>query len=201
MYGGSDWNPAPRTRRGRYPTSNEDRSDEEWFRGGLGNMVRMFGSDLPKDFERLARTVQGPIGDVRQRTEPFVYGFSYTQEPGKEPIFQEFGNVRPSYRGIGLEETEGRAPLVDIKDKGDHYEISAELPGVDKEDVTLDFYEDSFMVDTKGKKRFHGRWPLWHTVNIDTARASYKNGILEITVEKKEEWKHKESEGTNIAIE
>jgi HSP20 family protein len=200
MYGGSDWSPvpAPRTRKGRYPTSDIDRSDEEWFRGGLGNMVRMFGSDLPKEFEKLTRTVQGPKSDVRERVGPFVYGFSYTQEPGKEPIFQEFGNIRPSYRGI--EPIQGREPLADIRDKGDFYEISVELPGVNKDDITLDFYDDSFVVDTKGDMKFHGRSILWHEVNPDTAKASYRNGILNITVEKKEEWKHKAA-GTSVAIE
>ncbi len=199
MFGGSDWNPAPRTRKGRYPTADIDRSDEEWFRGGLGNMVRMFGSDLPKEFEKLTRTVQGPKSDVRERVGPFVYGFSYTQEPGKEPIFQEFGNIRPSYRGI--EPTQGREPLADIRDKGDFYEISVELPGVDKNDITLDFYDDSFVLDTKGNKRYHGRFVLWHEVDPDKVKASYKNGILEITVEKKEEWKHEALKGTSIAIE
>jgi HSP20 family protein len=199
MFGGSDWNPAPRTRRGRYPTSNIDRSDEEWFRGGLGNMVRMFGSDLPKEFDRLTKVVRGPMGDVRERVGPFVYGFSYTQEPGKEPIFQEFGNIRPSYRGI--EPIQGREPLIDAQDKGDFYKITVELPGVDKADIALDFYDDSFTVDTTGDKRYHGRYFFLHEVDHDKVKASYKNGILEISAEKKEEWKHKAEEGTSIAIE
>ncbi len=199
MYGGSEWGYNPRTRRGRYPTSRVDRSSEEWFRGGLGNMVRMFGSDLPEEFERLTRQVQGPTRDVRQRVGPFVYGFSYTQEPGKEPIFQEFGNIRPSYRGI--ESTKGREPMVDIRDKGDSYEISAELPGVNKNDITLEFYDDGFAIDTPKDKAFHGRYSLPHEVNPDTAKASCRNGILEINVEKKEEYKQKSREGTQIPIE
>jgi HSP20 family protein len=199
MYGGSDWNPAPRTRKGRYPTADIDRSDEEWFRGGLGNMVRMFGSDLPKEFEKLTRTVQGPKSDVRERVGPFVYGFSYTQEPGKKPIFQEFGNIRPSYRGI--EPSRGREPMVDIRDKEDIYDISVELPGVDKENISLGFYDDGFLVDTTGDRAFHGRYNLWHEVKPDTAKARCRNGILEITVEKKDEWKHKGDEGTSIPIE
>lgn len=199
MFGGSDWNPAPRTRKGRYPTSDIDRSDEEWFRGGLGNMVRMFGSDLPKEFEKLTRVVQGPKADVRERVGPFVYGFTYTQEAGREPVFQEFGNIRPSYRGI--EPIQGREPLADIQDKGDFYKISVELPGVNREDIALDFYDDSFVVDTKGDKMYHGRYILSHEVDPDKVKASYKNGILEITAEKKEEWKHKAAEGTNVAIE
>jgi HSP20 family protein len=199
MHSGSEWGLDPRTRKGRYPTSRVDKSDEEWFRGGLGNMVRMFGSDLPKEFERLGRKVQGPTGDVRKRVGPFVYGFSYTQEPGKEPIFQEFGNIRPSSRGI--EPSQGREPMVDIQDKGDTYEISAELPGVDKENISLGFYDDGFLVDTTGDRAFHGRYNLWHEVKPDTAKAHYRNGILEITVEKKDEWKHRGDEGTSIPIE
>ena len=56
-------------------------------------------------------------------------------------MFQEFGNIRPSYRGI--EPSLGRETLVDIMDEKDKYKIFVELPGVDKEKVKLDVAEDS----------------------------------------------------------
>lgn len=199
MYGADERFPAPRTRRGYYPTSREDRSDEEWFRGGLGNMVRMFGSDLPKEFEKLTKMI-GPNRDVRdQRVGPFVYGFSYTSEPGREPIFQEFGNISPAYRGP--ERIGGRVPLVIVSDKGDLYEISIELPGAQKEKIRLDFYENSFHVETEGEPKFHGRAILAHPVDPDTAKASYRNGILKIEVEKHEEWKPGKLLGNKVKVE
>ncbi len=199
MYGEDERFPVPRRRRGYYPTSRVDTSADEWFRGGLGNMVRMFGSDLPKEFENLTRIVQGPTGDVRERVGPFIYGFSYTSRPGEEPIFREFGNIRPSYRG--LEAGVGLAPMIDVNDKGDFYEIQVELPGVEKNDISLDFYEDNFVVDTRGDRVYHGRMILKVPVDPNTATAEYRNGVLYIKVEKAEEYKPSKAMGTKVPVE
>ncbi len=161
-------------------------------------MVRMFGSNLPREFERLTRSV-GPLHDVRENVGPFVYGFSYISEPGREPIFREFGNVRPSDRGLTV--MAGRTPMIDVKDRGDHYEIHVELPGVDKSKINLDFYEDSFVVDTSGDRRFHGRMVLKDPIDLNTARASYKDGILDIRVDKTAEYKTSASIGTKVSVE
>lgn len=199
MYGEDERFPTPRRRRGYYPTSNVDTSADEWFRGGLGNMVRMFGSDLPSEFEKLTRIVQGPTGDVRERVGPYVYGFVYTSRPDEEPLFQEFGNIRPTDRG--LQPIVGLTPMVDVNDKGDFYEILVELPGVEKNDINLDFYEDSFVVDTNGEKKYRGRIPLKVPVNPNTASAEYKNGVLHIRVEKAEEYKPSKTMGTKVPVE
>lgn len=199
MYGEDERFPVPRRRRGYYPTSRVDTSDDEWFRGGLGNMVRMFGSDLPKEFENLTRIVKGPMGDVRERVGPFVYGFTYTSQPGEEPMFQEFGNIRPSDRGLGIGIE--RTPMIDINDKGDFYEAQVELPGVDKSNIDLDFYEDQFEVITRGDKRYRGRVILKVPVDPDTASAEYRNGVLHIKVEKAEEYKPSLTIGTKVPVE
>ena len=181
MYGEDERFPTPRRRRGYYP------------------MVRMFGSDLPKEFENLTKVIQGPTGDVRERVGPFVYGFSYTSSPGEEPIFQEFGNIRPT--DSGLQPIVGLTPMVDINDKGDFYEILVELPGVEKNDIDLDFYEDSFVIDTSGDKKYRGRTVLKVPVNPNKAEASYKNGVLYIKVEKAEEYKPSKAIGTKVPVE
>jgi len=199
MYGEDERFPAPRRRRGYYPTYYEDKRADEWFRSGLGNMVRMFGSDLPKGFENLTKIIQGPTGDVRGRVGPFVYGFSYTSSPGEEPIFQEFGNIRPSDRGLeaGVE----RTPMIEVKDKGDFYEIQVELPGVEKNDIDLSFYEDNFVVVTSGDKRYRGQMIFRVPVNPNTANATYTDGILHINVEKAEEYKPSKTTGKKVPIE
>jgi len=69
-----------RTRLNRYPTYYENRGGQNWA-SGPENMVMMYGENLPKEFERLVRSTAGPTGDVRQRTGPFIYGFTYTFNP------------------------------------------------------------------------------------------------------------------------
>jgi HSP20 family protein len=173
-----------RSRIGKYyPTSREDRSDQEWFRSGLGNMVRMFGDDLPREFDRLVRDTMGPKGDVRQSGDPFVYGFSYSFNPAEsEPIFREFGNIRASDRE--LIRSNSRTPLVDIVDRADAYNIAVELPGVKKEDINLNISEDEIEVRTTGEKTFFTRNILADPVDPGTAKASCNNGVLKIEVEK-----------------
>jgi HSP20 family protein len=186
-----------RSRISRYPTAREDRSEQEWFRSGMGNMVRMYGDDLPKEFQRLVKDTMGPKGDVRQRVGPFVYGFTYTFNPAQsEPLFSEFGNVRAS--GRGLELSEGRTPVVDVRDLGDSYRVEVELPGVSKQDVRLDVGEDSMEVRTLGDRKFFTRTALFTPVDPGSAKATCSNGVLSIDLKKKVS---PEKEGTDINIE
>ena len=105
-------------------------------------------------------------------------------------MFQEFGNIKPSYRGI--EPSLGREPLVDIMDEKDKYKIFVELPGVDKEKVKLDVAEDSVEVKTEDDKNFYKMINLDSPVNTDSSKASYKNGVLTLELEKKEKRTGKE---------
>ena len=132
-------------------------------------MIKRFEESVPLESTELVKEEKTPTGVVR-RYGPFVYGFSYTAEPGKEPVFQEFGNIRPSHRGI--EPSLGREPLVDIMDEKDKYKIFIELPGVDKDKVKLDVAEDSVEVKTEDDKKFYKMINLDSTVNPDTSKAS-----------------------------
>jgi HSP20 family protein len=144
---------------------------------------------MPSEFEDLVKEEKTPTGIVR-RYGPFVYGFSYTAEPGKEPVFQEFGNIRPSRRGI--EPSLEREPLVDIMDEKEKYKIFVELPGVDKEKVKLDVAENSVQLKTDDDKKFYKMIDLESSVDSDSAKAYFKNGILTLELDKKEKRKGKE---------
>ena len=159
------------------------RDIEDWFQEPFEEMIKRFEEATPLEFKEFVKEEKTPTGVVR-RYGPFVYGFSYTAEPGKEPVFQEFGNIKPSYRGI--EPSLGREPLVDIMDEKDKYKIFIELPGVDKEKVKLDVAEDSVEVKTEDDKKFYKMINFDSAVNPDSSKASYKNGVLTLELEKKE---------------
>jgi HSP20 family protein len=165
------------------------KEQEEWFRSPFDDLIKKFEDKTPEGYESLVTEEETPLGLVR-RYGPFVYGFSYTAEPGKEPVFQEFGNVRPSSRGILP--SQGREPLVDIMDVKDKYKIFVELPGVDKEKVKLDVAEDSVEVKTEDDKNFYKMINLESPINTDSSKASYKNGVLTLELEKKEKRTGKE---------
>ena len=165
------------------------RDIEDWFQEPFEEMIKRFEESVPLESKEFVKEEETPSGVVR-RYGPFVYGFSYTAEPGKEPVFQEFGNIRPSHRGI--EPSLGREPLVDIMDEKDKYKIFVELPGVDKEKVKLDVAEDSVEVKTEDDKKFYKMINLDLAVNPDTSKASYKNGVLTLELDKKEKRTGKE---------
>lgn len=165
------------------------RDIEDWFQEPFEEMIKRFEESEPLESTELVKEENTPTGVVR-RYGPFVYGFSYTAEPGKEPVFQEFGNIKPSHRGI--EPSLGREPLVDVMEEKDKFKIFVELPGVDKEKVKLDVAEDSIEVKTEDDKKFYKMINLDSAVNPDTSKASYKNGVLTLELEKKEKRTGKE---------
>ena len=69
------------------------RDIEDWFQEPFQEMIKRFEESAPLEFKEFVKEEKTPTGVVR-RYGPFVYGFSYTAEPGKEPVFQEFGNIQ-----------------------------------------------------------------------------------------------------------
>jgi HSP20 family protein len=77
-------------------------------------------------------------------------------------------------------------------DEKDKYKIFVELPGVDKEKIKLDVAEDSIEIKTEDDKKFYKMIYLDSTVDPDSSKASYNNGVLSIELDKKEKRKGKE---------
>ena len=172
-----------------FPFERKERFEDDWFKEPFESMIQRFEESMPSEFNELVREEKTPSG-VSRRYGPFVYGFSYTAEPGKEPIFQEFGNIKPSHRGI--EPSEGREPLVDVMSEKDKFKVFVELPGVEKEKVKLDVADDSVEIKTDDEKKFYKMIYLDSTIDPDSAKSSYKNGILTLELDKKEKRKGKE---------
>ncbi|NYT02091.1 MAG: Hsp20/alpha crystallin family protein [Methanosarcinales archaeon] len=172
-----------------FPFEKKERFEEDWFKEPFEDLIKKFDETMPEEFAELVREEETPQGKVR-RYGPFVYGFSYTAEPGKEPVFREFGNIKPSYRGI--EASSGREPMVDVMEEKDEFKIFVELPGVDKSNIKLDVADDSIEIKTDDEKKFYKMVYLESTIDPDTTKASYNNGVLTLTVEKKEKRKGKE---------
>ncbi|MGD8505478.1 MAG: Hsp20/alpha crystallin family protein, partial [Candidatus Bathyarchaeota archaeon] len=130
---------------------------------------------------------------------PFVYGYNMTIGPDGKPKIQEFGNVKPSLKpapfGISkprLDVREEREPLVDLMATDKEVKVIAELPGVEKEDIKLHGTEDTLTisVDTP-KRKYYKELELPAKVDPKSAKTSYKNGVLEVTLKKTEKKKPK----------
>ncbi|MDI6859722.1 MAG: Hsp20/alpha crystallin family protein [Methanocellales archaeon] len=137
----------------------------------------IFG-DLDEIIERMFESMD--MDEMRIR--PFVYGFSLTQRPGEEPEIREFGNIRPSTRGFEIGK---RKPIIDVFESEDEVHVVAEMPGVEKEDIKLDATETSLEIHAKTESREYSEHvDLPVSVDPDRAKASYKNGVLEVTLKR-----------------
>ncbi len=109
-----------------------------------------------------------------------------------------------------------REPAIDLVDEGDHYVLVVELPGVNKEDVELYVNRDSVTIKASrksgGEKKganyyvrerayssFYRTIALPEPVVPEETRATFRNGILEVTLKK--EKASEEAKGYRVKIE
>ena len=99
--------------------------------------------------------------------------------------------------------TSGWMPAVDIKEEAEAFVISADVPGVDPENIEVTM--ESGMLTIKGERRletdeqkgngyrrverlhgtFHRRFSLPDTADAEKISARGKNGVLEVVIPKK----------------
>ena len=112
--------------------------------------------------------------------------------------FQEFENLATTFFGPG-----GSPDFsMDIKDNGDSYQLKADLPGVEKEDLHIDLNGDAMTIsaqrhsqyDQQGNyvrcERSFGSFSRTFDVSgVDTEHvtAAYQNGVLTLEMPKKAE--------------
>lgn len=144
----------------------------------------------------MRQTFEGPPRKSRI-SGPHIYGFSVSIGPDGKPVIRKFGNVQPGRFGPQLRKE--REPLIDIMEEKEDVVIVAELPGVDKKDISLHATEDQLTISVDNpNQRYHKEMPLPTKVDHRSARGSYKNGVLEVRLRKLEE---KRAEGEKIHVE
>ena len=162
-----------------------------------------FGGKIPEDFIKERKL---PDGSVVRALGPFVYGYSVTIGPDGKPVIRQFGNIKPTAKptklgGIrpSLDITDAREPLVDVMPTNGEIKVIAELPGVDKRDIKLNAADNTLTisVDTPGRK-YYKEIELPSEVDVKTAKSTYLNGVLEITLPKVE---GKKPKGVSINVE
>jgi len=113
-----------------------------------------------------------------------VYGFSIKTGPGGKPTVEPFGNVKKTAKGPVVDET--REPIVDIFDEKEEVRVIVEMPGVAQESIKTEIKGDVLTLETKDSDRkYYKEIVLPKNVDARTLKSKYKNGILEIRIDKK----------------
>lgn len=129
-----------------------------------------------------------------------------TREQAPQSIFDVFNEPffhDDFFNGFGLSTMmQGGGMRVDVKDKGDSYELTADLPGLKKEDLSLS-YQNGYLTiaanrdESREEKEEDGRYlrrerhagsvsRSFYIDNIDEAKidAEFKDGVLHVTLPK-----------------
>jgi len=92
-----------------------------------------------------------------------------------------------------------KKPLADVTTTDKEVKVIVEIPGISKENIKVNAYDNSVEVTTTDPERkYHEVVEIPPETDIETAKSTYKNGILEITFDKKQQTKPK---GKQINIE
>lgn len=165
------------------------------FRDRFFEQIDKEFSEAEDMLNRMFRTVR-ETGSTASQTSPYFYGYQITIGPEGKPHIREFGNIRPSTNGL-TEKSTARQPLVDTRfnDKENTMVITAEMPGITKEDVKVSMQEGLVTIHAeKGNKKYHTELPVERELDTDSTKASYINGILELKIQFKKSQKPKSKE-------
>ena len=105
-----------------------------------------------------------------------------------------------------LRGVEGFTPRVEVKETDKHILVSAEVPGMKEKDINITLRENNLIIEGEKKSErrkeekgyyssefsygsFYRSIPLYAEVDADKVEATYKNGVLEVTLNKLEESK------------
>jgi HSP20 family protein len=169
------------------------------------NVFNEISKNAPKELIREYETQEG--GKVRE-VGPIVYGYSMTIGPDGKPYVKEFGNVKASngakigqHVGAKPQISAEREPLSDITTTDKEVKVVLEMPGIKKEDIKINAYDEKVEIKTadSSERKYHKTIDLPKQADLETARSTYNNGILEVTFDKKKE--PEKPKGKEIKIE
>ena len=96
--------------------------------------------------------------------------------------------------------SEEREPLTDIIEGDNDVAVTVEMPGIEKNDIDLNVKRDILEINVNTPKRkYHKTLDLPCDVLPKTTKATYKNGILDVVIKRKE--KKKPGSGYKVNIE
>jgi len=168
--------------------------DDDEFERIFDDMQKMFEST---DFkEMIEEMIRSGTGEHRR----FIHGFSLNIGPDGKPKIQEFGN-RPLKTPKGEPTiSEEREPITDIIEGDDDVAVTVEIPGVEKKDIDLNVIGDTLEIKVDAPNwKYHKTVKLPCDVIPKTTKATYKNGILDVVIKRKE--KKKPGEGYRVNVE
>jgi HSP20 family protein len=158
----------------------------------------------PEAGRPVARSESWPFARLRSEIDRLFEDFA--AGPWRSPLRRAMFDVEPFWRG---EISWGKVPAVDVAETAKAYEITAELPGMDEKNIEVKYADGTLTI--KGEKKeekeekkenyylsernygsFQRAFHVPDGVDADKVEASFKNGVLTVTLPKTAEAQKKE---------
>jgi HSP20 family protein len=157
-----------------------------------------------RDRERLGLRRWEPAPGGLASPLGFIDRMSEEMDRMFDRVFRDFGFPRRSAMSQGVFGTTGRegiwSPRVEAIQKGDRFIVRADLPGLKKDDVQVELTDEALTIHGERQEehqeeregyfhsereygQFHRTIPLPEGVITESARASFRNGVLEISMQ------------------
>ena len=134
---------------------------------------------------------------LAHRPEEHTHGPFSMMRRLSEEMDRAFNNA---FGWMGGGERGAWSPAVEVRERNGNMEVTAELPGMKKDDVKVECTADGIVIEGERRQereenehgyhrsersygRFHREIPLPEGAKPETAVATFKNGVLEISLE------------------
>lgn len=166
--------------------------DDDFLKDFLSNDA------IKDDIQRMTEELMKMLSNA-QPGKPVMHGFKVQFGPDGRPRIENFGNRTIKTPNGEPRISEEREPLTDIIEGDTDVAVTVEMPGVEKNDIDLNATEDvlEITVDTP-KRKYHKRIDLPCDVKPKTTKATYKNGILDVSIKRKKKKKPGEEYRVNV---
>ena len=103
------------------------------------------------------------------------------------PATRSLRSLGPGSRTPDVDPTAEREPATDVIEGVNMVYVTVDLPGVTRRDIDLRATESALtVVANSSSRKYFREIPLPAAVQVDTIQATYKNGVLDVSLEKKE---------------
>jgi len=151
----------------------------------MEKMIEELQNDVEQSFKELQN-----VGELASR--PLIYGFTMSIGADGEPVVRTFGDKEIK--------TGCREPVYEqfVKPNTDELILTAEMPGIERNDIELSISDSKLVMATpNAERRYKAEIDLIAQVDPQSAKASYRNGILTVTLRVK----GKSNKGIQISVE
>ncbi len=136
---------------------------------------------IQKMMDEMSKDAEFPGELFDRKRRPLVMSFSLKMNPKGTIRIREFRDN--GKKGTAPAEAQ-KKPLVQVNEEGKKVTITAEMPGAKKEDISASVQGTKVTIQAEGTKKYFREIELNNRVKRK-ARMNFKNGILELTLEKR----------------